>query len=354
MRAPGVPGRRVFLLLLVGVLGVSGCTVRRIHIPESTRQLLVSRTVRLIERPALSPAVWSSDGRRLAYSAAGGVWVAGLDGKEMRIAPGGVVTAISWSGPLNAIAVIDQGTVWTMGADGTNRRRLAIEGFATELAWSPGGDRLALLVRDPSGGGQYALWLASRDGGFVRRVRSAPGHAMRDLQWFPDGLYVFYGLSSPSDAVITEAWRVRVAYPDAHTIPLIGPARFVRLSPSGRSVAYLAGTEVLDDRGELVVTRLDGTGRVNLAPADRYGGVAWAPQSDKVVYARMESEADAQIWVADADGSGRLRVLDYALEFSDPSIALSLAWSPDGRHLAFGTNTGSFTGPVWVATLARR
>jgi hypothetical protein len=47
-------------------------------------------------------------------------------------------------------------------------------------------------------------------------------------------------------------------------------------------------------------------------------------------------------------------VLDYALEFSDPSIALSLAWSPDGRHLAFGTNTGSFTGPVWVATLARR
>ncbi len=345
--------RRVFLVLLIATLAATGCVVRRSVAPESTRQLVVSRAARLIQRPALSPAVWSPDGQRLAYSADGAIWVAGLDGRETRIAPAGVVTAISWSGPLDALAVIDQGTVWTMAPDGSDRRALTIEGFATELAWSPGGDRLGMLIREPSG--TYALWLANRDGGFERRVRQAPAdRVMRSLQWFPDGLYLLYGLSSPLDAVITEAWRVRVAYPDVHLLPLIGPARFLRLSPSARSVAYLVGADARDERGRIVATRLDGTGRVDVAPPDQYGGLAWSPQGDKLAYARLESEADAQIWIVDADGSGRLRVLDYPLEFSDPSIALSMAWSPDGRRLAFGTNTGSFTGPVWVATFARR
>lgn len=346
--------KRVAFLLLV-TISVLGCTVRRSQAPESTRQLAVAGVHRLIERPALSPAVWSPDGQRLAYSAGGAVWVVGLDGRETKIAAAGVVTAISWSGPLNTLAVIDRGKVWTLTPDGTNRRQLAIEGFATELAWSPGGDRLAVLIRAPSGGGTYALWLVNRDGGFERPVRQAPaGYAMRNLQWFPDGLYLFYGLSSLSDTVITEAWRVRVSYPDARVIPLMGPARFLTLSPAGRGIAYLVGTDVRGDHGRIVATRLDGTGLVEIAPAEQYGGLAWSPQGDKLAYAQMESEASAQIWIADADGSGRLHVLDYALEFSDPSIALSMTWAPDGRHLTFGTDTGSFTGPIWVATFRRR
>jgi Tol biopolymer transport system component len=346
---------RVVAVLLVVVAAVTGCTVRRTLAPESTRQLAVAGVRRLVDVPALSPAAWSPDGLRLAYSTGGAVWIAGLDGRQTKVAPAGVVTAISWSGPLNLLAVIDQGAVWTMAPDGRNRRRLALEGFATELAWSPGGDRLAVILRENAGGGSYALWLLNRDGGFERRVTQAPaGKAMRDLQWFPDGLYLFYGLSSFTDAVITEAWRVRFTYPDRHTIPLVGPARFLRLAPTGRSVAYLAGDDVRDDRGRLVVSRLDGSGLLSLAPVQQYGGLAWSPQGDKLSYAEMGEDARAQIWIADADGSGRLRVLDYALEFSDPSIALSMAWTADGRRLAFGTNTGSFTGPIWVATLQRR
>lgn len=344
---------RVLTFVLLIAVAVLGCTVRRGQAPESTRQIAVAGVRRLIERPALSPAAWSPDGLRLAYSAGDALWVVGLDGREMRIAPAGVVTAISWSGPLDTLAVIDQGKVWTMAPDGTDRRQLAQEGFAVELAWSPGGDRLAVLIRSPDG--LYALWLVNRDGGFARMVTPAPaGRAMRNLQWFPDGLYLFYGLSSLTDGVITEAWRVRVSYPDARVIPLTGPARFLRLAPSGRSVAYLAGTDVRDDRGRILVTRLDGTGMVTLAPPDQYGGLAWSPQGDKLAFAQMGTEANARIWIADADGSGRLRVLDYPLEFSDPRIALSMAWASDGRHLAFGTNTGSFTGPIWVATLERR
>lgn len=346
---------RLTVFLLVAAVGMAGCTVRRSAAPESTRQLAVTTVRRVIEQPALSPAAWSPDGRRLAYSTGAAVWVTGSDGRPKKIAPAGVATAMAWSGPLNLLAVIDQGAVWTMAPDGTARRRLALDGFAVEIAWSPGGDRLAAVIREATDGGRYALWLLNRDGGFRRRVADAPaGSAMRDLQWFPDGLYLLFGLSSFTDPLITEAWRVRVAYPDRQKIPLEAPARFLRLAPTGRSIAYVAGINERDDRGRLVVSRLDGSGPATLAPADLYGGLAWSPQGDKIAYALMEPEARAQIWIADADTSGRLRVLDYTLEFTDPRIAVSFTWSADGRRLAFGTNTGSFTGPIWVATLSRR
>lgn len=347
--------KRIITIVVLLTIGIAGCTVRRTAAPESTRQLAVAGVRRVIEQPALSPAAWSPDRRRLAYTTGNAVWVAAVGGRPRKIAPAAVATALAWSGPLNLLAIIDQGAIWTMAPDGSGRRRLSIEGFAVEIAWSPGGDRLAALIREATGGGRYALWLFSRDGGFRRRVIEAPPQrAMRDLQWFPDGLYLLFGLSSFTDPLITEAWQVRVSYPDRRRIPVEAPARFLRLAPTGRSIAYVANVDERDDRGRLVVSRLDGSGLAPLAPADLYGGVAWSPQGDKIAYAQMEPEARAQIWIVDADTSGRLRVLDYTLEFTDPHIAISFAWTTDGRRLAFGTNTGSFTGPIWVATLTRR
>lgn len=346
---------RIVACCVIAALGIAGCTVRRGAAPESTRQLAVATVRRVIEHPALSPAAWSPDGRHLAYTTGDAVWVAAAGGRPKKIAPAAVATAIAWSGPLNVLAVIDQGAIWTVAPDGTGRRKLATDGFAVEIAWSPGGDRLAALIREATDGGRYALWLFNRDGGFRRRVVEAPPQmAMRDLQWFPDGLYLLFGLSTFTDPLLTGAWRVRVSYPDRRRIPLHTPARFLRLAPTGRSIAYVADIDERDDRGRLVVSRLDGSGLATLAPADLYGGLAWSPQGDKIAYARMEPEARAQIWVADADTSGRLRVLDYTLEFTDPRIGITFAWTADGRRLAFGTNTGSFTGPIWVATFERR
>lgn len=107
--------------------------------------------------------------------------------------------------------------------------------------------------------------------------------------------------------------------------------------------------------GRVVITLLDGTSRrVVTAHSGRYSGLAWTPQGDKVVFADVSDHTRAELWMADGNGSGRLHVFSYPLEYTDPAIELTTAWAPDARHLAFGTNTGAFIGPIWLATFKRR
>lgn len=362
--APGSAGRESFrrgrsgaVATLVGAVLLAGCQVQRTLVPESTRQLRVVGTRRVVERPAVSAVAWAPDGRRLAYSTGTSLWVTDLNGTDRSIATVGMLRSISWSRPLDLLAIIDAGVVWTMRPDGTERRRLNLPGVAVDVAWAPGSDRLAVVIvytadRDP----RFELWLTGRDGGFKRSVVRAPkGLAIRDLHWFPDSLYLFYGLSAQSNQIITEAWRVRVAYPDLQRIIIATPARFLRLAPSGQLIALLSGPDVGERRGQILVSRLDGSGRVTLAQGGkRYDGLAWSPQGDKLSFVELRTDTEADSWMADRDGSGRVQLFSFGTEISESTSVLSLLWSPYGRNVAIGTNTGSLAGPIWVISLARR
>src|SRR5439155_6879485 len=107
-------------------------------------------------------------------------WVTPLDGGEKVVEPAEGVTAVGCSRPLNLLALIDRGIVWTLRPDGTDRRRVPLPEPAVELAWAPGSDRLAVVVRRPvDGQTRMELWLVNHDGGFRRMVTRAPaGRAM--------------------------------------------------------------------------------------------------------------------------------------------------------------------------------
>jgi dipeptidyl aminopeptidase/acylaminoacyl peptidase len=212
-----------------------------------------------------------------------------------------------------------------------------------------------MLRRTGNGQPRSELWLANHDGGFRRMVTRAPtGRTMGDVQWFPDSLYLLYGLFDPAEHVIREGHRVRINYRDDVEIPLPDRTVALRLAPTGRQVAIITADRMAGGVGQVIVSRLDGSGRrVITADPGRYAGLAWSPQGDKVVYAQLTEEARAELWLADADGSGRLHLYSYAMEYTDPEIDLAVTWAPDGRHLVFGTNTGSFVGPIWLATLER-
>lgn len=372
------PRRRALAILAPVLLLLAACSIRQTPAPVGTAALRPGQPRRLSDRPALSPPAWSPQGDRIAYATTDGIWVQPLAGRERRLAPSGVVTDLAWSPAGQLLAYIDRGEVWVLRVDGSRRRRIRLppsrDGmpwFATHLAWGRTGDRFAVAARAagarPGAPPRAGVWLLGADGGFRRLVYERTGVEVAGVQWFPDDLFLFIVVGGREGQPPT-LWRWRIAYPDRRPLLRVVPdAWFHRLSPDGRRVAFVAPEAVRpsapdgarvptpSQRQHVWVTNADGGARRRLTeqPA-RVTGLDWSPASEKVAFATVLGDAHGEIWIADVVGPGRLRAARFTAEFPDPALPLQVRWAPDGRHLAYGTNSGSYTGLVWVVPLERR
>ncbi len=346
----------ILAVVAIVALAVSGCQIRRQAAPVGIGVLRVQGIARATDRAALSPIAWSPDGRRFAYGGRDGVWIHQIgDPTGAKITSGEVVTAVAWSPAADVLAFIDRGVLWTMRPDGRDRRRIAIQGVVSNPVWAPGGDRLVVAVRQVGeAGGLSRLWLTSPDGALLRPIQwDTRGQRVTALGWFPDTLHLFVGLALPNSETTGEWWRVRIAYPDFRRLPgPPQPALDTVLSSNGDWLAFVSA----ESGGERAyIVRPDGSGRRAASPPTRrIGGLAWSPHGDKLAYGLLSSEAQAEIYATATTGTARVLVASYRLELPDPAIGLSIAWSPDEAHLAYGTNTGTLGGPVWLATFQPR
>jgi len=345
------------------------CQVRRGPAPASVALLRIGSPWRLSDRAALSPPAWSPDGKALAYADGQGLWIVSLQGKERKVTAVGVATQVAWSGPTGLLAYIDRGQVFVVHPEGGPRRRLILpaEGaaLATHLAWAPGSDELAVAARMVGSPGRSAVWLISADGRMRRQVLPGVGPGggipqglvVEALQWFPDSLFLLIGLGPEGGGGVSRLLRWRIRYPDRRVLPQPFPRIFSpQIAPDGLRIAFAAPDSAGPSALHAWATRVDGSGAPRrLSPqAGRITGLAWAPTSDKVAFARVLDEARGEIWLADVDGGGRVLAAEFRAEFPDPGLPLVVRWSGDGRHLAYGSNSGSYTGPVWVIRLERR
>ncbi|MGH2403911.1 MAG: hypothetical protein ACRDGN_05525 [bacterium] len=341
-------------MAVVAAFAAAGCQVSRQSAPIGVGFLQAREVVRASDRAALSPIAWSPDGRRFAYGARDGVWIHTVgDIKGAKIADGEVVTAVAWSRVADAIAYIDRGALWIVRPDGRGRRAIPIAGVVSRPVWAPGGDRLAVVVQ-PAGQNTAQLWLTGPQGAAIRQILWDPrGRWVGALGWFPNALYLFVGLARPDADATVEWWRVRIVYPDFRRLE--GPKRPAldpMLSPSGDWIAFLAQE---DGRERAYAVRPDGSGAHPLsAPAGRAVGLGWSSSGDKVAYALAIDETRVEIRAAGASAGAQQTLATVRLERADPRAGISLAWSPDESHLAYGTNTGVSSGAVWLLRFAPR
>lgn len=286
--------------------------------------------------PAPSP-----DGRRIAFSRDGEIWLMNADGSRQRLlARGGSHPVWSPDGRTIAYNGVGPGecppgayrcghlvAVWTVRLDGSARRLL--ETGSRNASWSPSGRRIAYEGAVDPYGGANGIRVANADGTHARWVARAGARP----SWAPSGRLIAYVVNArdgePRIQVVRAdgTARRRLA---AGTLP-IWASRGNRLAyQCGRRVDASAGGTasalcVVDTRGEH--RRVVARGVVlGAGVSSETTGAVWSPRALELAYAGSKG-----IFVVGADGRGRRRVARTARR-----IAISsLSWSAKGPRLVF-------------------
>lgn len=215
---------------------------------------------------------------------------------------------------------------------GTVTRVVAGDEVDRRPLFSRDGTQIAFLRQAGDDVHQFQLAVVPRDGGAVRILTTAPVGIPDLVEWSPDGTSLFV---NTADARLT---RYDVAGKKA---PLV-LAEGVHVQPGG--LRPPDGAQVLYQPDGIAGTALwimnaDGTGKHSLfaggseASGGAIGGsVAWSPDGRLVAFGLAgANDTYARIHVINADGTD-VRRLDQ-----EPGVWVDndLVWSPDGTRIAF-------------------
>jgi Tol biopolymer transport system component len=205
-------------------------------------------------------------------------------------------------------------------------------------AWLGDGSRLLANVstRDHAD-----LWAMNTDGSAQRRLTNT-GERIGEPAWSADGATLAYSVAPFSGGLCGYCGgSVALAGPDGDKLSLVPGANPNQESSEGSPAWSPSGAQLAvtnDFNAGVYVTALDGSGLVQIAP-DASASPAWSPDGTTVAY--VDSFSGGAIWGVDPTGANPRRLLP-----ASTLKAFALAWSPDGKLLAFSTSTGIFVAPA--------
>jgi Tol biopolymer transport system component len=267
--------------------------------------------------PGVEQAVWSPDGKRIAFDS------------DYRHTKDRVIA------------------LYTMRPDGSDLEQLPIPlgQYILAPAYSPDGKLLAFDWAgnvDPTDQDQQGIFIGRPDGTGLRRLTriDQPNAHVGRTNWSPDGRWLVFAQSSGPPESSTESVIVRMR-PDGTgrrelTLWALN-ANNAKWSPDGSRIAFNSHNGPGPHPGEsanVFTMSPDGSGVVQLThfrggTRNAYVG-GWSPDGRQLVVHVRGAEADSpglnQLFVLDA-ASGQLRQLTHMPRGANPGFA---SWSPAG------------------------
>jgi TolB protein len=239
---------------------------------------------------------------------------------------------------------ISDRNIYRINADGTGLTRLTVGGADYHAQWSPNGRRIAYShnVQDGSnrGFGTADIYVMDADGSNV--IRRTVDSFFWSAAWSPDGRK----LAISDEEVYYASTYLISADDDGSSITLLAnDARSPAWSPDGSQIAYVH-TSGDDGYHQIYLMKADGTGAHPVTEFDPGGifGVAWSPDGRRLAFGKCLL-GDCAIYVMEADGSG-VHAITGLLE-GTPALP---TWSPDGAWIAFTLDT--YPGGEWLPIIA--
>src|SRR6266566_2410456 len=226
--------------------------------------------------------------------------------------------------------------LWMISTHGGDPIPLTAEGVSSSHPrWSPDGKYLAFL--SARNNGKTQVWLLSRLGGEAAHLTDIP-QGVDDFEWSPDSTRLVLILRDPKPEDLEAAKDKDKDKPAAK--PKTPPPFVIdRLQFKRDTVGYLDRR-----RTHLYVIDVASKKSAQITSGDFDDSEpAWSPDGKQLAFSSNRSTPDpdrtynSDIWVAAADNSDKGKHLTQIT--TNPGPDRSPAWSPDGKWIAFISQT---------------
>jgi eukaryotic-like serine/threonine-protein kinase len=389
----GTDGSRLYLGIGTGGSGS--------FVPRDIAEMSVSggepRKLTLMSSPEMVPLDLSMDGSDvLAIDGHGAppkgpLWSFPVLGGSQRRLGDNIAETAAWSPDGKSLAYSNLGDLFVARADGTDSRKLlTAAGDIKNVVWSPDSDRLRFDTTESAGTlGQQMLWEVSASGASLHRLLSGWNDPPDECcgKWTADGKYFVFqskgqiwalpnkgglfrgdpkpvaltssplSLSSPLPSkdgkklfMVGQTYRgelMRYEAKSGQFSPFLGgvSAEYVAFSKDGQWVAYVSYRE-----GGMWRSKIDGSERLQLSYPPMYPVLPrWSPDGKNIIFFEfaVSSGKPARMYEVSVDGgSPRLLLPNDATQQLDPN------WSPDGSKIVFGGESNNPASAIHILDLA--
>jgi dipeptidyl aminopeptidase/acylaminoacyl peptidase len=201
--------------------------------------------------------------------------------------------------------------------------------YVSQFHWSPTGDQVAVIYVSTNDIGKTGLYVLNADGTGERPVAANGGAYPR---WSPDGQRIAFRTHGPA-----RIWTVNADGTDPLELTsLTGDQIDPEWSPDGRQIGFRRQDTFCD---ELWLMDADGTHEREVDLPVGMCNLAWSPDGKLIAFASPSADGQrAGIWLVNSDGSdprpftpncSATGVCGGDRDYFGPK------WSPDGEHLAY-------------------